>query len=298
MTRDIVRKIAASQIQKHNGTTDGLETKAWVMRMAKKYYWLKLMKDFFQQPKMKKLRRIAGGDTYTVIYLKLQLLSLENCGQLYYEGIEEDFAEEVALTIDEEVENVRFVLLYMQQQGLIEEISNGEYVLPEAVKCIGSETASAERMRNLRQRQATALLSAETSQCDGAVTQRDTEIEKETEKDKDNKSKREKIDYQLIADMYHRLCPSFPQIRSLSEARKKAIKARLRVYTLDDFKRMFEMAERSDFLKGSNDRNWSANFDWLIKDANMAKVLEGNYENKGAKKGADSYESEFNVKLW
>lgn len=39
------------------------------------------------------------------------------------------------------------------------------------------------------------------------------------------------------------------------------------------------MAEESDFLKGKNDRNWSANFDWLIKDSNMAKVLDGNYKN-------------------
>ncbi len=39
------------------------------------------------------------------------------------------------------------------------------------------------------------------------------------------------------------------------------------------------MAEESDFLKGKNDRNWSATFDWLIKDSNMAKVLDGNYKN-------------------
>ena len=43
----------------------------------KRYYWLKLKDDFFRQPKIKKLRQIAGGDTYTVIYLKLQLLSLQ-----------------------------------------------------------------------------------------------------------------------------------------------------------------------------------------------------------------------------
>ena len=249
--------------------------------MAKKYYWLKLMKDFFQQPKMKKLRRIAGGDTYTVIYLKLQLLSLENGGQLYYEGIEEDFAEEVALTIDEDVDNVRFVLLYLQQQGLIEEICQGEYALPEAVKNIGSETASAERMRNLRQRKATVLLPVEASQCDSDVTPCDTEIEKEI--DKDSKSKREKTDYQLIADMYNSICTSFPAVRSLSDARKKAIGARLKTYTIEDFRTVFENAQASTFLKGGNNRNWTASFDWLLKDTNMAKVLDGNYADKGVK---------------
>ena len=65
------------------------------------------------------------------------------------------------------------------------------------------------------------------------------------------------------------------------DARKKAIKARLKTYSIDDFKNLFEIAEKSDFLKGNNDRNWNATFDWLIKDSNMAKVLDGNYNNKG-----------------
>ena len=256
--------------------------------MAKQYYWLKLMKDFFQQPKMKKLRRIAGGAIYTVIYLKMQLLSLEDGGHLHYEGIEKDFAEEIALTIDEDVENVKFVLLYLQQQGLIEEIGSNEYVLPEAVKCIGGESESAKRMRSLRQRQAAALLPEKPSHCDGNVTESDgdvrscdTEIDIEKEKDKElEKNKREKIDYQLIADMYHTLCPSFPKIRFLSDSRKKAIKARLNTYTLDDFQTLFRTAEASSFLKGQNDRNWTADFDWLINGANMTKVLEGKYQNR------------------
>ena len=91
-------------------------------------------------------------------------------------------------------------------------------------------------------------------------------------------------DYQKIADMYNEICNSFPRLTKLSESRKKAIKARLKQYTVDDFKKLFELAESSKFLKGSNDRNWSANFDWLIKDANMAKVLDGNYEDKTTNK--------------
>lgn len=91
---------------------------------------------------------------------------------------------------------------------------------------------------------------------------------------------RESINYQLIADMYNDTCVSFPKLTKLSDSRKKAIKARLIVYTVDDFKKMFEMAELSDFLKGKNERNWSATFDWLIKDSNMAKVLDGNYQSK------------------
>lgn len=89
-----------------------------------------------------------------------------------------------------------------------------------------------------------------------------------------------KTDFQQIVDLYNSICVSFPSVKSLSEARKKAIKARLNTYTIEDFKQCFENAEASSFLKGGNDRNWSANFDWLIKDSNMAKVLDGNYADK------------------
>lgn len=249
----------------------------------KRYYWLKLMSDFFAQPRIKKLRRIAGGDTYTIIYQKLQLLSLNDNARLYYEGIEPTFAEELALTIDEDADNVDVTMKYLLSHGLIEPISESEYLLTETERLIGSECYSAERVR--RHRQAKAL------QCNGDVTgcnaietacneEIEKDIEKEKEGDREKRERRDRVDYQLIADMYNDTCVSFPAIKSLSESRKKAIKARLRSYSVDDFQRLFEMAEESDFLKGQNNRNWSATFDWLIKDGNMAKVLDGNYRNK------------------
>ena len=80
--------------------------------------------------------------------------------------------------------------------------------------------------------------------------------------------------------LYNDNCPSLPTVKSLSDARKKAIRARLNTYTIGDFETLFKKAEASGFLKGKNNRNWTATFDWLIKDANMAKVLDGNYDNK------------------
>ena len=92
---------------------------------------------------------------------------------------------------------------------------------------------------------------------------------------------RERVNFQQIAEIYNDTCVSFPRLTTMSEARKKAIKARLKTYSVDDFRTMFEKAEASDFLKGKNGHNWSATFDWMIKDANMTKILEGNYDNKG-----------------
>lgn len=99
--------------------------------------------------------------------------------------------------------------------------------------------------------------------------------------DMDTDKGRDRIDYQQIADMYNDTCVSFPKITKLSDSRKKAIKARFNSgYLIEDFKRLFMMAEESSFLKGQNNRNWSATFDWMIKDTNMAKILDGNYADK------------------
>ena len=89
--------------------------------------------------------------------------------------------------------------------------------------------------------------------------------------------------YATIRELYNSVCGSYPRLVKMSDARKKAINARLKTgYTLDDFQTLFKKAEASDFLKGANKRNWSATFDWLICDSNMAKVLDGNYDAKGS----------------
>lgn len=104
--------------------------------------------------------------------------------------------------------------------------------------------------------------------------------DKDMDMDKDMGRDMDRIDYQQIADMYNDTCVSFPRVTKLSDSRKKAIKARLKQYSVEDFQRLFAMAEESSFLKGHNSRNWSANFDWLIKDSSMAKVFDGNYADR------------------
>lgn len=101
--------------------------------------------------------------------------------------------------------------------------------------------------------------------------------------------KRETPDYQRIMEMYNTTCRSYPRLTRLSEDRRKAIRARLTEYSMEDFQRLFDKAEKSSFLRGQNDRNWTANFDWLIRDRNMARVLDGNYDNGKGPGGTPKY---------
>lgn len=145
----------------------------------KKYVWLKLKEDFFSSKRIKKLRKMAGGDTYTIIYLKMQLLSLKTDGILKYTGLEDNFAAELALDLDESPEDVSVVLMYLASCGLIETSDNVNFLLPYVVANTGSETDAAQRMREMRKRNnvTPALRSCYTEK------EIDREIEKEEEKD-------------------------------------------------------------------------------------------------------------------
>ena len=92
----------------------------------------------------------------------------------------------------------------------------------------------------------------------------------------------EKIDYAAVVNMYNEICKSYPKVKSLSDSRKKAIKARLVKHTMEEIKEVFEKAEASDFMRGCNSKNWQASFDWMIMDRNMTKILDGNYDNRDA----------------
>ena len=101
-------------------------------------------------------------------------------------------------------------------------------------------------------------------------------------------SQSEPIDYQSIIDDFNSICIDFPRVKSLSDKRKKTIRARLNTYSREELRNVFEKAQSSDFLKGKNNRDWQANFDWLLNDANIAKVLDGNYDNKFSGKASGS----------
>ena len=151
-----------------------------------KYYWLKLHSDFFEGKRIKKLRSIAGGDTYTIIYLKMLLATINTDGVFRYEGIEDSLAEEMALTLAEDAENVRITIVYLRRVGLLEDIGEGIELI-EAAKNTGSESESAHRVRAHRERKA---LQCNTTVTDGNANETACNVEKERDKEKE-KIKRE-----------------------------------------------------------------------------------------------------------
>ena len=142
--------------------------------MSRRKYWLKLREDYFQSPKIKKLRSVAGGDRYALIYLEMQCYSIRNEGIIIYEGLEKTLAEELALILNENPTDVEFLLGYLEKYKLIECIEDDQFLLPEAAMAIGSETEVAERVRKSRAKKKQEQISqqeAKLLQCNTEVTE-------------------------------------------------------------------------------------------------------------------------------
>lgn len=250
--------------------------------------------DFFRLKEIKKLRKVAGGDTFVIIYLKMILLSLKNDGGLIFEGIEQDFAEQISLEIDEDLENVKLTIAFLINNRLLLETESDEFLLPYAVECTGKETQSAQRVRAFRERQKSLQCNATVTECNDKETECNTEKEKrekrkdiEKEIDTDNsfgdkppKQERQKIEYSAIMEYFNSNCTGFPSIREMTDKRKNAIRSFLRNHTESDLYQLFDMAQASDFLTGAGSKGWRADFDWILKPANAVKILEGNYRNR------------------
>ena len=114
----------------------------------------------------------------------------------------------------------------------------------------------------------------------------DTEYDTDTEYESDINKKTSTSSVDAVVRLYNDLCPSLPSVITLSDKRKRDAKTRLKEYTIDDFRKVFEKVENTAFLRGENERGFRATFDWLIKDGNMAKVLDGNYDDRTNKQRA------------
>lgn len=141
---------------------------------------------FFEQKEIKYLRRLPGGDTYTIIYLKLILKSLENDGKIYYENIGDDYSQEWALEIEEDEKAVSFLVAFLINKGLMIDCGFDEFEITKTKSLVGSETASAERKRRQRERERELLQFKDVTDSQKNVTLSqvghiESEIESESE---------------------------------------------------------------------------------------------------------------------
>lgn len=257
----------------------------------KRYYWMKFQRDFFDSKRIKKLRKLAGGDTFTIIYLKMQLLSIEKNGILEYTGLENSFAEEIALDIDEDPDNVLVTMNYLMSVGLLDLMENGEYVLPYARDNIGSETASTKRSRVCRDKKKALQCNTDATQmqrnrCNATTLQRSCSVEKEKEKEKDIERRGTSQGTMspdlltTLVDKWNNIGYKIPPIKAINEGTKRyqQLVELLASYGDKVILDAIDMVAVNDFLKGDNPRGWIIDFDWFVNKKNFPKIIENKYQ--------------------
>ena len=262
----------------------------------KKYYYMRLKEDFFDSDEMILLETLPDGMIYQNILLKMYCRSLKSEGRLMLNNIIPYSTQVLANVTRQQIGTVEKALDIFQQIGLIEILDNGAIYMMNLQEYIGSSSTEADRKREYRN-----AIQEEKEQADKCPTNvrqistitrdRDKTINKAITKDKAEEENRasaevpdDKCPYKQIMKLYQEICVSYPHIRTITGERQKAVKARWKENpNLDTFKELFEIAESSSFMKGNNDRNWKADFDFMMNPNKFNNILEGKY-NKGESK--------------
>lgn len=143
---------------------------------AKKFYWLKLKRDFFKRHDIRIIEAMPNGKDYILFYLKLLLESIDHEGELRFSDAIPYNEQMLSVITDTNIDIVRAAMKLFVDLRMVDVMDDQTIYMMEVDKLIGSESDSAERVRRHR-REVKAL------QCNASVTECNTEIEKEKEKE-------------------------------------------------------------------------------------------------------------------
>lgn len=149
------------------------------MADGKKFYWLKLRRDFFKRHDIRIIEEMPNGKDYVLFYLKLLLESIDHEGSLRFSDTIPYNEQMLSVVTNTNVDIVRSAMKLFTELKLMELLDDATIYMAEVNNMIGSESWSAERVRRFRQKQQQALL------CNADVTSCNEEIEKEIKKDID-----------------------------------------------------------------------------------------------------------------
>lgn len=164
---------------------------------SKKYYWLKLKRDFFKRHDIRIIEEMPNGKDYILFYLKLLLESIDHEGNLRFSDAIPYNEQMLSVVTNTNVDIVKAAMKLFIDLNMIDVFDDQTIYMNEVEKLIGSETDSAKRMRDLRTKQKSI---EGASQCDTDVTpllenvtqskSKEKEIYKDTELDVDVEKER------------------------------------------------------------------------------------------------------------
>ena len=158
------------------------------MADGKKFYWLKLRRDFFKRHDIRIIEEMPNGKDYVLFYLKLLLESIDHEGSLRFSDTIPYNEQMLSVVTNTNVDIVRSAMKLFTELKLMELFDDETIYMAEVNSMIGSESWSAERVRRFRQRQQALLCNADVTSCN---EEKEKESEKELDIDLENERKSE-----------------------------------------------------------------------------------------------------------
>lgn len=291
----------------------------------KKFYWIKLKTDFFNQETIDFLMSQQNGCQYVVLYQMLCLNTANNGGNLSTKIGEMIVPYDVNKIVRDtkyfDFDTVTIALGLFKQLGLIYESKDDVLKISNFELMVGSESASkeAERQRKSRAKRKAIEQNVQTSRDNLSqknVTNCHTEIRDQSlefreksldtrEKNSDNKyynsevrvRENNKDKFLEIANLFNAICLTLTPVQSMTDERIRKVYLIQQQYGNSfDYESFFKRVEKSDFLTGRNGKWYTAgekkaNFDWIMKLDNVKKILSGLYDNRKEEREIGSYGS-------
>jgi predicted phage replisome organizer len=270
------------------------------MATGKKFYWLKLSRDFFKRHDVRIIESQENGKDYILFYLKLLVESIDHEGELRFNDTI-PYDEKMLSTItNTNVDVVRQAIKLFINLKLMSIYDDKTIYMNETAKMLGYETDWAIKKRKQREQKQienkdnVPMLSPSRPHNVRQEKEKELDIELDIEKEKDIKEPKgsmsvrtdsdspNRINWDDIKDVWNKKS-MLTEVRSITEKRKKHLNARIKEHGLQAIYEVIDQVSQSDFMHGENNRKWMATFDWVFSSPNnFLKTLEGNYNNKNS----------------
>ena len=242
--------------------------------------WIKIMIEMFGNPKIKYIRNLPEGNNITLMWIMLLTMAgrCNSAGVVFLTKTVPYTTSMLAAELGFQEATVQLGLRIMEQlnmiainEGFLTIIGWNEYQNIEGLEKIKEQN----RLRQERYREKQKLLTHNVN----VTLCNETELDN-TYSDNlyETLDAEEKVD--TVVKMYHEICSSYPKLKKVTASRKDKIKDCLGMFSIEEIKNAFAIAEASSYLKGDHDGSWTVDFEWILKPDHLVRILEGRYTDR------------------
>lgn len=234
------------------------------MADVKKYYWLKLKRDFFKRHDIRIIEEMPNGKDYILFYLKMLIESIDHEGELRFSETIPYNEQMLSVVTNTNVDIVKSAMKIFIDLNMIDILDDSTIYMAEVTKLIGSETAGASRVRKYREKQKALQCNTDETKCNTEIDiEKEKELYIEKDVDKSDKPKRTRF-----------IPPSREEVQAYCIERNNNV----------DAERFIDYYTSNGWMVGKNKmKDWKASVRTWERNGNQQP-------NKGTKTSKYSYE--------